>query len=78
MRYRTSPAQRDLICQFLRKLELYTKSICLLHRPIFEAAGIWSPVDLDRPLDAFIADLTNGQASNLIKALQERLQEGKK
>lgn len=77
MRYRTSPAQRDLIRQFLRKLELYTRGVCLLHRPIFELAGVWSPADLDKPLDEFIGDLTNGQASSLITALQNRLHEGK-
>lgn len=67
--YRPTTAQLELIRQLLAKLELRTRNVCLMHRPHFEKAGIWSAADLDRPLDQVLSDLTQGQASRLISAL---------
>lgn len=74
-RYRPTSAQRGLIEQLLRKLELLTRGVTLMHRPIFEAAGLWTPTDLDKRLDGVLDTLTAGQARDLIKALQARLGE---
>lgn len=75
MRYLATTAQQSLIRVLLKKLELNTRNVCLLHRPVFEAARLWSSADLDKPLDGVLSSLTQGQARDLITALQARVQE---
>lgn len=72
-RSRLTTQQRDRIRQLLKKLELNTRNVCLMHRPVFEAARIWRTGDLDSSLDSVLDALTAADASCLIDALQKLL-----
>ncbi len=73
MIYRATTAQRHLIQMLLKKVELDTKRLTLMHQPVFMKAGLWSSADENLPLDHIINNFTKGEASRLISSLQEQL-----
>ena len=73
MIYRATTAQRNLIHMLMKKAELDSKRITLMHKPSFQKAGLWSAADENLPVDHVINNFTKGDASRLIKSLQEQL-----
>lgn len=71
--YAATTAQRELIQKLMEELEIDTKRISLIHKPVFIKAGLWSAADENLSLDGFIYNLTKGDASRLITALQSEI-----
>ncbi len=71
MMYRATTAQRGLIRTLLKKAELETKTISLVHQPVLVKAGLWCSADVGTSLDHLIDTFTKGDASRLITVLQE-------
>lgn len=72
MRYSATTAQRAQIDRLLKKCEIDTPTVSLIHRLPFEKAGIWSPIDNGQPLAQVLGNLTFRDASNLIAALKDQ------
>lgn len=69
-----SPDQRIAITRRMRRLELPTERTCLMHRPLFQRAGLPEPA-LDSYMHDLLSKLDMRQASALIAALDKQLEE---
>ena len=75
MRYLASPAQRTAIHGLLRRAELDPHWITLMNKQPFERAGLRVEGWLGRRVNEFVDQLTQGQASQLIEALQAQVED---
>jgi hypothetical protein len=70
MKYYPSPAQKQTILDLNRKCELDVRVITLMHKPVLMEAGLWNDREIGVQLDVFLGELSYGQATKLIGALQ--------
>lgn len=66
-----TPHQRLYMRTLMDRLDLALDRITLLHRPIFEAAGLPAR-EPGRQVDAVLCELTKAEASALIEVLKQR------
>jgi hypothetical protein len=67
---KSSTSQQTLIHMLLKKLELNTPSISIMHRDIFARARLWSSTMPGKDLSAWISGLNGFQAGLLITQLK--------
>jgi len=73
-RYQASPAQRTFAIGLMRQLELDGRVITLQHARYFKLAHLPPPQE-GASLDVALQELTGGQASALIQALKQDVDE---
>jgi nicotinamide mononucleotide adenylyltransferase len=71
----STPGQRQLLEQLLRKAELDRKTITLMHKPAMQKAGIWADAYIGQPVDPMLNRLSKGQASSYIQALEAQVEQ---
>jgi hypothetical protein len=70
---KASTSQRSFIQKLLKRAELLTPVVSIIHRNLFTSAGIWKEALVGTPLDQCVFELNGFEAGRLIAQLKLEL-----